>query len=744
MGLAVCCRGTVDEKIHFMFSMFHVLKDASITKEELEVLLNHVPKYVLNDGEPENAVETDDEFDDVNHYTNHDFVEKAFAECDLNHEGKLSYEEFKMWVERTPGILDYMESILPFSGHKDDHPHHSKLETLPLVSMLKKNHSFSNLSRTHSLANDGGTLKSMHSLRSSLSLGPGKLEKTPSFNFGIQKKDSFTGKEIQKRDSFTGREIQIRDSFTGKEIQKKDSFTGKERNFSTELSVSPGTIAGHVSIGGMASSAASSTAGFDMSEEEERVLALIQQAQELTTNDKNKELLAEVIEAVSANYLGLISTGRMESDLMRSAVAKDGYLWKKGKSILHLWSKRYYLLSGNCMYYYAHQKDIRPKGVIFLTGCLVDRYHDKDLELKGYWGIELLHQDLCTGEHHRHDKRVLFTKSEEEREDWVTLLQHCSQVVPIEEDYVIGKELGRGRFSTVRECVNKMTNVHCAVKVIDKASMEVEEKVLLRTEIAVLKLVDHPNIIKMEGLYESRSHIYIVMEMLNGGELFERIVGRPRFTEEETAKLLRPLLESVAYIHDLGIVHRDLKPENILCGGNLEELKIADFGLSKMILPTEKMDSACGTLSYVAPEVLMMCGYGKEADLWSLGVITFLVLCGKLPFDGDDHNEIIKSTINGEMKVGASVWGKLSEDAKDMIKSLLNKNPKERITAKDALRHPFIVSHCPHCPHGKRSSLLVDDSYGTHTITGSSPTVGRGCAKKTVYHTHSHSQPQTD
>jgi serine/threonine protein kinase len=204
---------------------------------------------------------------------------------------------------------------------------------------------------------------------------------------------------------------------------------------------------------------------------------------------------------------------------------------------------------------------------------------------------------------------------------------------------------------------------------------------------------------------------------LIGGELFERIVGRPRFSELEAAKLLRPLLEAVAYLHDLGIVHRDLKPENILCGEELEDLKIADFGLSKMILPKETMDSACGTLSYVAPEVLTMQGYGKEADLWSVGVILFLLLCGKLPFDGEDHNEIIRSTIQADLKVNPTVWNKLTEDARSLITSLLNKNPKyaivmsvvstipdcplsfsfdfvirERITARDSLKHPFILN----------------------------------------------------
>lgn len=220
----------------------------------------------------------------------------------------------------------------------------------------------------------------------------------------------------------------------------------------------------------------------------------------------------------------------------------------------------------------------------------------------------------------------------------------------------------------VCECVNKETGIHAAVKIIDKSTIETGEKELLRTEIAVLKLVHHPNIIRMEGLYESKKYIYIVMEMLKGGELFERIVGRPRFSEEECAKLIRPLLESVAYIHDLGIVHRDLKPENILCGEELDDIKIADFGLSKMILPTEMMDAACGTLSYVAPEVLTMQGYGMEADLWSVGVIMFLLLCGKLPFDGDDHEEIIRCTIAADIKVSPKFWSTLSDESKILSK----------------------------------------------------------------------------
>ena len=200
-----------------------------------------------------------------------------------------------------------------------------------------------------------------------------------------------------------------------------------------------------------------------------------------------------------------------------------------------------------------------------------------------------------------------------------------------------------------------------------------------------------------------------------------------RFSEVEAAKIIRPLLESVAYLHDLGIVHRDIKPENILCGQELDDLKIADFGLSKMILPKEKMDNACGTLSYVAPEVLTMQGYGKEADLWSVGVIMFLLLCGKLPFDGDDHNEIIRNTIQAELKVNPAIWNKLTNESKNLMTSLLNKNPKERITAREALKSPFMQKFAPHVRkhvHVAANGKPVSASSITSVTTPESPVKG--------------------
>lgn len=677
-GLAIVCRGTLDDKIHFIFNMYDVSHDKSISKQDLSILLNQVPKerllmrtsiceYNEDDCDPDENKDTlgeFTEFEEVDAYTNHDMVELAFEECDLSHHGRLNYEEFKMWLQKNPSVLEYIESILPYNGPKETARHHDKSETLPhMKRIVSKSGSMNRHSLkdcTQNIAEYAGDIFN-HSASAGTRPRRSSAGLSSKSHPGQDSSSHLSDSDAEGDGSAADRPIRVR--------------TG---SFSSDSSHTPHTAHPY-----------NDTFVINSSDSEEVARSYLIQALDASRDNVLRNAIKNILETMVPGG-GVIQMDELKDQIYHKVVSMEAYLWKRGKSLSML-SKRYYLLSGNCMYYYVKKEDVVPKGVIFLTGSLIDRLKDEHMELKGYYGFELSHQDLCTGEHHRHERRVFYCSSDEERTNWVVALQHAAHVVPIEDDYVIGKELGRGRFSIVCDCVNKQTAEHFAVKIIDKKTIEKNEKELLRTEIAVLKLVNHPNIIRMEGLYESKGFIYIVMELLKGGELFERIVGRPRFTEQEAAKLIRPLLESVAYLHDLGIVHRDLKPENILCGDDLDDLKIADFGLSKMILPKDKMDRACGTLSYVAPEVLTMQGYGKEADLWSVGVILFLVLCGKLPFDGDDHKEIIRTTIQAEVKVNPNVWNKLSDDAKSVIKCLLNKSPKERITARDCLKHPFLV-----------------------------------------------------
>lgn len=740
-GLAVSSRGSLDDKIHFIFNMYDTSHDNTVSKEELTTLINQIPKSFLgltsidhtafsgvsidhmaeenamhheqlqqehercleklesmhDGGEEHNQeqqhhhthhdahsvlssdsisistdvsrISSDNEFDDVNYYTNHDIVEKAFEECDLNHEGRLKYEEFKMWIERTPKVLEYFESILPFVGQKDEKHHHTQKDALPLRRSVSR----------EAINGRRSSVPEPLVIRSPATV---PISRPPSGRPGMRDK-------------------------AGSVTSMDGSINGVAFGSSPKVAMTPSShheLDHHFQFRMSPSLEAQSPATYV--DDEEQVKHLLMQALELTHNENVRKGIQDIIDV---EYNGVIVAPRLTTEeINKKIVAKESYLWKRG-GMLHMWSRRWYLLSGNCLYYYAHKRDVRPRGIIFLSGCLIEKINEESSELKGYYGLEIIQQDHhCTGDHHnRHETRTLYTRSEHERREWISALQHAAHVVPIEEEYVIGSELGRGRFSRVCECVHKKTGIHCAVKIIDKGAIAPEEKALLRTEIAVLKLVNHPNIIKLLGVYESKHHMYIVMEKLSGGELFERIVGKPRFSEVDAAKIIRPLLESVAYLHDLGIVHRDLKPENILCGDNLEDLKIADFGLSKMLLPKERMDTACGTLSYVAPEVLTMQGYGQEADLWSVGVIMFLLLCGKLPFDGANHDDIIRCTIQGELRVSPAIWNKLSDDARSLIQALLNRNPRERISARDALRHPFIFSNCPY--HRKTPSVVSEE-----------------------------------
>ena len=224
-----------------------------------------------------------------------------------------------------------------------------------------------------------------------------------------------------------------------------------------------------------------------------------------------------------------------------------------------------------------------------------------------------------------------------------------------------------------------------------KDSMNEKELELLRTEIAVMKLMSHPNIITLEDIYESKTKIHIVMELIRGGELFQHIVGRKRFSELETYKLIRPIADALKYMHSLGVVHRDLKPENILCEKGLKNIRIADFGLSQLVAPTVQLKLACGTLSYVAPEVLNSLGYGSPADIWSLGVIAFLVIRGKLPYTAKTQEQTVKNIQESKnvIKLDDKYWNTCSPECCDVISRMLDKDPLTRITASEILTHEW-------------------------------------------------------
>lgn len=262
--------------------------------------------------------------------------------------------------------------------------------------------------------------------------------------------------------------------------------------------------------------------------------------------------------------------------------------------------------------------------------------------------------------------------------------------------------LGSGLSSVVRRCVHKETGMEYAVKIIDRYSDKGkmmkgrDEATQVRTEIEALsKVAGHPNIIKLVDVYESSAFFFLVFELAQGGELFDYLTKVVTIPEKEARKLMVQIFSAVAHMHKNSVVHRDLKPENILLD-ETNRVVVSDFGFAITLLENEKIREFCGTYGYLAPETLKCYmlenepGYGKEVDLWACGVILYTLLVGFAPFWHRRQVTMIKSITEGKYKFGSPEWDDISEGPKDLIRKLLVVDAKKRITADQALLHPWL------------------------------------------------------
>jgi len=267
----------------------------------------------------------------------------------------------------------------------------------------------------------------------------------------------------------------------------------------------------------------------------------------------------------------------------------------------------------------------------------------------------------------------------------------------IKENYDFGDELGRGGFSVVKKAVRKDNGEVYAVKIIEKNQSE-EELALLQREIDIMQKLDHKNIISLKEVYDEQETIYLVMELVQGGELFDQIVSRGTYSEADAANIVRQILEAVEYMHENGIAHRDLKPENLLCSGDEHNtIKVTDFGLSKDF-GSACLRTSCGTPDYVAPEVLRGQPYDNSVDVWSIGVITYILLCGFPPFYGNTDQQIFEKILKVDYDFPSPDWDQISAEAKEFIRKILVHDPTKRPNAAEALDSDWIKSKAPSKP----------------------------------------------
>ena len=276
---------------------------------------------------------------------------------------------------------------------------------------------------------------------------------------------------------------------------------------------------------------------------------------------------------------------------------------------------------GDCLYLIGNE-GTKIVNVIYLKSYIATKVQGTAAYI---FGLELMNVGVESTSSY-----FFYSNSERDIDDWVVSINSSREFGQIDDKYIVLEPIGKGKFSTVYKCIDKVTRVECAVKEIEKAKLTMKEKELLQNEITIIRDLNNKCIAKCIEVIENRTHVYIVMEKINGGELYELLRKRLYFEESEVVYIIYFMLSAIQYLHGLGVMHRDLKPENVLVELNEEKtnvviVKLADFGLSTIVEPGACIYDACGTPAYVAPEVLRRKGYSLEVDLWSLGVIAFLL-----------------------------------------------------------------------------------------------------------------------
>uniref|UniRef100_A0A8C3AFK7 Doublecortin-like kinase 3 n=1 Tax=Cyclopterus lumpus TaxID=8103 RepID=A0A8C3AFK7_CYCLU len=296
----------------------------------------------------------------------------------------------------------------------------------------------------------------------------------------------------------------------------------------------------------------------------------------------------------------------------------------------------------------------------------------------------------------------------------------------IEHFYEIGRVVGDGNFAVVRECCRRDNKQTLAVKIVERSKLIGREH-MMQNELSLLGSLCHPRIVRLLAHHHTHTHSYLVMELVSGGDLFEAISERGKFPEGESGLMVSDVSEALNYIHCKSIVHRDLKPENLLVSiehmaAGICRLKLADFGLAMVV--TEPVFTICGTPTYVAPEILCETGYSVAVDVWALGIILYILLCGFPPFRSRDRDqeELFQLIKQGQLHFLSPYWDPISEGEKYRnIKSLLQPDPTVRLTAEQTLMHPWVKAMASIC----RQRALTDTTQRDTAATGAEPDKSR-------------------
>eukprot|EP01017_Pseudomicrothorax_dubius_P024943 TRINITY_DN2657_c0_g1_i5.p1 TRINITY_DN2657_c0_g1~~TRINITY_DN2657_c0_g1_i5.p1 ORF type:complete len:420 (-),score=74.47 TRINITY_DN2657_c0_g1_i5:597-1856(-) len=364
----------------------------------------------------------------------------------------------------------------------------------------------------------------------------------------------------------------------------------------------------------------------------------------------------------------------------------EGELFKKSTNSEFL-KNRFFIMFEDRLVYCNNTKERREKGFIFLDMLRVEEVQSADGK-KGF----LLISNRKTEQ--------IFCSNSEAYEKWLRVFRERSTFRDFNKHYAITKAIGKGSFAIVYQATRYSDNAEFAIKSFDKRKIDPnsKNKAGLINEVNIMRTLNNPSIIRLYEVYETDNHINLVLELLKGGELFEKIIEKGFYTDKDAKVLMYKMLDALNYMHTKGIMHRDIKPENLILSSseNDVDIKIADFGLATYVDLEEQLFKRCGTPGYVAPEVLADQLYQQKVDVYSAGVILYILLTGCSPFYGESYNTILIKNKKGEVSFDFEGFDhKPTPHAISLLKAMLEKDPNKRITAEAALQHEWLGGTSP-------------------------------------------------
>lgn len=655
-NLASLYLGDFNETIKIIFNIFDFDKDGVIIKGDVKILLSYLPlKAEKNKVEYKFQMESFEEIDQI--------IKHTFANSD-----KLKFEDFKTIIETKKSdiflqLLCFLYFSKPFSDTNINmlrsykrKASEIKPNSSPLISSPPKNLPSPNRKSIFSPVDQ--------ILKLNLVENDDEEETDPKKNGsnGINLDNISTNKDKDKKKininnaDLTGKHVDmIRMSNQKITVQKSDDINSNIK-YSKNIFNSPSVI-----------------------------LKRKDKTQLKAISDFNLEDNLVKMEELSINPTQ--SKSKVPSTINDNPILYEEWIYKLSESNK---IKKYWLvLAGKDIYYYRSEKKDELLGMHNLSGSFVRETGEKKINNEKMFSFSIQFSSKS---------RNYYTYTREACEEWVKSLKESIGYKSFFDFYDMLEDIGEGKFGVVKLGVHKKTKEKVAIKIIKKESMNTTDIELVKSEIDIMKLCRHPNIVTLLDHFENSEYIFIIMELLTGGDLEEHFhKTKFKFTEAKAASIMFQLGSGIKYLHDYGVLHRDLKPENIMLSDNTEKatIKIMDFGLSKIMGPLERVADGFGTLSFVAPEVLIRQPYNKQIDIWSLGVILYYMLSGTLPFDDENDNEeiIAKMTVFTEVQFPSKYWSKRGEDVIDLIRKCLIKNPEERIKIDEYLQHKWIKAH---------------------------------------------------